>query len=415
MKSKVLMVLAGAAVSSVALAASPDKDRAQAAEMSADAAMRSSQLAAGSDNFKITAGENTLYIGGYTQFRWTSDFRSSGQTAPNENYTHGFNTPITRVKFWGNTWTKELTYNVLFNFNNGSSGTLDDAEFRYTWDNGFYVRGGQYKLPFLREELVGDDKQLFVTRSTTNLAFTQGRSQGLELGYKADAWRMMFNFNDGGNAKNQDYNAANQADWAATFRAECQCMGTDWSRWNDFSSWRDSDSNGLLAGVAFHAQQMGRTGPSLKGSSDNNTMFAYTADLSWESAGWGLFGSFIGNHLDQPSGQPNVDNFGWVLQGSVFATDQVEFALRYNAFHADKDIRVSGGKRNFHWLTFGANYYVSPRSHTFKINADVVYSLSRTTGQLTTNPFNLPNSDKGVLGQNKKGEVAVQVQAQVMW
>jgi hypothetical protein len=412
MKSKVLMVLAGAALSSVAVAATPDMDKAYAAELSADASARNSQLAAGMDHFKLTAGDSTLYIGGYEQFRWNSDFRSQSQTSPNENYTHGFNIVNTRVQFWGNTWTKELTYKFDLQLGGGggagADGTaLKDAEFRYTWDNGFYVRGGQFKLPGLREELVGDQYQLLVNRGLVNAFFSLFRSQGVEIGYTAEQWRFMADFSDGANARNTDYNSANESDFAITARAEFQAMGTDWSRWNDFTSWRESDSNGLLIGLAGHYQSNGRTGPGLEASSDNSNNWFYTADVSYEAAGWNLFGAIVGNHFDPNSGS-NIDNWGWIAQGGVFVTDQVELFGRYEGIRVDKDLGLAN--RTFHFIAFGGNYYVSPRSHTFKISADVVWSLSKA-GQIFSG-----NTAEGVLGQpGKKGEVAVEVQAQVCW
>jgi phosphate-selective porin OprO/OprP len=429
MKSKVLMVLAGAAVSSVALAGSPDTDRAYAAELSADAAARSSQLAAGSEAFKLTAGENTMYISGSTMFRWTSDFRSKNQVGKYQEYTHGFSIPLTRFRFWGNTVSKELSYGVQLAAKSGSSTSdnsfnLEDAYFKYQWDNGFYVKGGQYKLPFLREELVSEERQLTVARSITNNAFTLGRSQGLELGYAAQQWRLMVDFSDGANAANTEFNSSAEADWALTARVEFMAMGNDWNRWQDLTSWKDADSNALLIGLAGHYQSSGRTGDSTTNTGSakkdlGNKAFGYTADISFEGMGWNVFGAFVGRHYDSnASGVPKIDDFGWVVQGGVFVTDQVELFARYNGLRADKD-NAGSGNRSFHWLTAGANYYVSPRSHAFKITGDVVWALSKTTGQegFQTNSFTnfVPDANAGTLGQGKKNEVAVQLQATVMW
>lgn len=433
MKSKVLMVLAGAAVSSVALASSPDQTRAYAAEMSADAAARSSQLAAGSEAFKLTAGENTMYIAGSTQFRWTSDFRSKNQVGKHDEYTHGFSIPLTRFRFWGNTVSKELSYGVQLAAKSGSSSSdssfnLEDAYFKYTWDNGFYVKGGQYKLPFLREELVSEERQLTVARSITNNVFTLSRSQGLELGYAAEQWRFMADFSDGAGAANTEFNSAAESDFAITARAEFMAMGNDWNRWQDLTSWKDADSNALLIGIAGHYQTSGRTGDGTDGAdqkNNGNNFFAYTADVSFEGMGWNVFGAVVGRHFDSNAdGQPKLNDFGWVLQGGVFVTDQVELFARYNGLRGDKD-NATSGNRSFHWLTFGGNYYVSPRSHAFKITGDIVWALSKTTGQRnfgnagatgSTNTGNfVPDTNAGTLGQGKKNEVAVQLQATVMW
>ncbi len=432
MKSKVLMVLAGAAVSSVALAGSPDQTRAYAAEMSADAAARSSQLAAGSEAFKLTAGENTMYIAGSTQFRWTSDFRSKNQVGKHDEYTHGFSIPLTRFRFWGNTVSKELSYGVQMTAKSGNSSSdgtfkLEDAYFKYTWDNGFYVKGGQYKLPFMREELVSEERQLTVARSITNNVFTLSRSQGLELGYSAAQWRFMADFSDGAGAANTEFNSATEADWSITARAEFMAMGNDWNRWQDLTSWKDADSNALLIGIAGHYQTSGRTGDGTDGvdqKNGGNNFFAYTADVSFEGMGWNVFGAVVGRHFDSNAdGQPKLNDFGWVLQGGVFVTDQVELFARYNGVLADKDRKIADGRRSQHWITAGANYYVSPRSHAFKITGDIVWALSKTAGQTTLGNVSstsagtsyVPDTNAGTLGQGKKSEVAVQLQATVMW
>ena len=51
--------------------------------------------------------------------------------------------------------------------------------------NGWKAQWGQFKLPLLREELVSDGKQLAADRSIPNALFTQGYSQGIQLGYDA--------------------------------------------------------------------------------------------------------------------------------------------------------------------------------------------------------------------------------------
>jgi len=72
-------------------------------------------------------------------------------------------------------------------YDDGGDFNLEDAFIGYNFGNGWRMKMGQFKVPFLREELRLQPLQLAVERSVVNELFNQDRSQGIELRYEADA------------------------------------------------------------------------------------------------------------------------------------------------------------------------------------------------------------------------------------
>lgn len=444
MKSKVLMMVAGGAMGlgSIAFAQNSnlDRDRAYQAELAADAGIKTQQLASNAGGFKLTSGNSSLNLGGYTIFRYAMDFRSKGadtdplRVGKHDNFTHGFSVPYTKLAFWGNIEDPNLTYYVRGTFDGldggGGGFFLEQAYGKYTWDGGFYVKWGQFQLPFLREDYVDQSMQLLVDRSFTLYQFNPSFVQGVELGMQDERWRFNVNFTDGIRSANTDYNSPAEADWALTGRVEFQAMGNDWDRWNDFTSWKGSD-NGLLIGVAVHAEQTGRTGDGADGTPADsarpgNTLFMYTIDASYESDGWNLFGSFVGSNNDpRASGASSTDNFGLVIQGGVFVADQWELFARWDTFWPDKDLASPRLRpRSYSAITAGVNYYMFQNSHAAKFTGQLVWNMNKTKNLLAapggvlpgfTSGGPVPDTRTGTLGDSKNGELAVMFGVQLLW
>ncbi|MFN9974222.1 MAG: porin, partial [Phycisphaerae bacterium] len=172
-----------------------------------------------------------MRIGGLMQFRYTANFRtgSTPNTTPTpatgggvtgkDKATIGFSAPRTQLNFSGNAGSPEITYYIQGNFNGTGTNTdgafrLDDAFVKYTFDNNWDVRWGQFKLPILTEDLIGDAYQQGVDRSTTSNIFRQQRSQGIQVGYSADVFRVLAAFSDGWRTANTDFNNGAEADYA---------------------------------------------------------------------------------------------------------------------------------------------------------------------------------------------------------
>ena len=96
--------------------------------------------------------------------------------------TWGFQIRRAKVRFQGNVIDPSWKYQINGEFN-ALSGRYDFAEalIQKVFDNGIVLTMGQFKTPWLREELVSSSRQLAVERSVVNELFTQDRAVGLQL------------------------------------------------------------------------------------------------------------------------------------------------------------------------------------------------------------------------------------------
>ena len=74
------------------------------------------------------------------------------------------------------------------------------------------------------------------------------------------------------------------------------------------------------------------------GAFENDAVYGFTADFSWEMGGANLFAAFawLGNNIDN-SNNP----WGLNVQGGYFVTDDVEIFGRYD--YLDYDVQGGGG------------------------------------------------------------------------
>lgn len=425
-QTKVLVIVAGAALSTgVALAqnANLDQSRAYQNELIADAGTRASLLQGGPNGgatyagtFSIAdgSGNNRLNFGGTEIFRYNLSSRSSSTQGDQNDFTIGFNAPVNRIRMWGNVWDKALTFKIQGNWGGasaeGQSFNLEDAYAMYTWDNGFSLKWGQFRMPVTREWAVEDEFQQGADRSVTSYVFSPGYTQGVQMGYTADAFRFIVGSTDGINTGNTDFNSPAEADWAIHARVDWKVMGADWERFNDFTSWRSAPDNALLIGAGANYQQGGETGF----TTDVKT-FLYTLDAAWEGQGWNVFAAGYGAHIDPgAAGSTALDNYGMVIQGGFFVTDQVELFGRAEGIFLDKNTAISGEK-SIWFAFFGANYYVSPESHAAKATLQFGYTFNDTNALMGSGGFIEGNTRNAFLGDQKEGEWALLAQMQVVW
>ncbi len=172
-----------------------DEIRSLVHDVLADADTRASLLQSG-----MTAGYNKgffigsedgnfkLQIGGQIQFRYVYNRRQGDPTGSND--TSGFEVRRAKIKLKGHVFDPSWKYELSGAYDrDGGSLELEDAIITKELNDNWFVRLGQFKAPFLREELVSSTAQLAVDRSLVNEEFNQDRSKGVELGYENDQWR----------------------------------------------------------------------------------------------------------------------------------------------------------------------------------------------------------------------------------
>lgn len=465
--------LAGAARAEDAKAwSNTDEVRAIVAEMMADAQTRSSLLQSGATaghdgQFFLASpdGAFRLNIGGQVQFRYYLNFRDNGDGnndgSSEDEFESGFQTRRTKLNFSGHVFDPNLFFDIQGAFDrggqsftvdqNGAPGSistfggdfrLEDAFVGYKWDNGFQFRWGQFKLPFLREELVSSRHQLAADRSVFNETFNQDRSQGVELAYAQENWQAMLAFSDGFGSKNSEFssvsdfstfgatnvggnNSGGEADWAFTGRAEVLFAGA-WSQFKDFTSSAGSDFAAMF-GIAGHIEQSANTNISVPGPSGfapsdfSTTYYSWTADLSVEGDGWNAFIAGLGAYTQNDSlstgpGEEDFDDYGFVVQaGLMIPNTDWEGFIRWDSVFADDDRIVPGADQDdqFNTLTFGTNYYM--HGHASKLTADIQWFLNNAADDTLGGLAGSNGTGVGFLGDDDENEVTFRLQWQLLF
>jgi hypothetical protein len=264
----------------------------------------------------------------------------------------------------------------------------------------------------LREELVADIYQLAMNRSLMNQVFTLGRTQGVIAGYQNDNWNFRASTNDGGNALNTDYTSPLEADYAFTGRIEYKGAG-EWKQFDDFSGWQSQGSAWLLGG-AINYQHSGDTNASA--AVQQAGALLYSVDASYEASGWTIFGEFVGRNQDPDSVSDSFNDFGTLVQAGYFFSDSLEGYARWDAVFADGD-RTNTDNNAFNTLSFGANYYMFPRSHAGVFTVELDWYLDPTTkNSLVNSVANGGSADLiDILPSNRDDQFALKFQFQFVF
>ena len=354
------------------------------------ASLQSSGMTAGWDKGFFRAspdGNFRLRVKGQIQFRYVMNYRDIQTSGSEDRWTKGFENRRTKLTFEGNIFDKTWLYKVQAAFNRGNldaagaqqtdsgAAELEDAWIQKDFENGLYLRFGQYKAPFLREELVSSARQLAVERSLLNERYNQDYTQGVSVGFESDMFRVEGMFSDGigdNNVWGPSYQNSpwqrNTTEYAFTARAEFLAAG-EWKQFDDFTSW-NGEPFGLMIGAAINWQraEFGLDGP----PTDFGQELGGTADISAEFGGANLYGAFVwvNPDLDGDSGSAGDRNeIGFLVQGGfMLVPDTFEIFGRYE--WADPDI---SGEDDLNVITAGVNWYFA--KNAAKFTADVGFSL----------------------------------------
>lgn len=369
-----------------------DEIRSLVQDVLADADTRSSMLAQGAnagydDGFILssTDGNWLLKTNFLMQTRFTWDHTDGNVGTLNDLW--GFE--VTRAKFMlsGNIVSPEWFYRVDINVAPNGGGLpagspygglpadvragLLNAYVGYDYGNGWSIQVGQYKDPFMREELVDSQYQLAVERSNMNYLFTQGYTQGIMATYEADQFRIMASLNNGPRTSSNVPSAViADTELSATARGDWLAMGT-WDQFTDFTS-PSGEETGVMVGAAVHydkAQTMAGT--------YGVSSFAFTVDAQAELGGGNLFGAFAWNHAAISGGAPGQDLFGFLVQGGYYFTDMWEGFARYEWSRID-----TPGVPNQNILTLGVNGYLSGHNAKWTTDFGIAFTKLQSTGAI---------------------------------
>jgi phosphate-selective porin OprO/OprP len=389
----------------------------------ADADTRTNLLAAGmtggwDNGFWLGSadGNNKLMVSGQMQIRWAYNHVDSNVDDVDED-RWGFENPRTKLIFHGHVVDPTWHYKVQANFqqmeddddtsNNGQL-VLEDAFVEKDFENGLMLTFGQFKLPFLREELVDDSRQLAVERSIINRTYTLDRSQGIMATWKLnDNIKLNGAYSDGFDQRNGG-SLKYDTEYAFTSRIEWLAAGT-WKQFDDFSSWTGEEMGLLIGGAtAYQSQEFGD-------AAHNNELqtFTCTVDASFESGGWGLYGAFIYRDLDDNvSGGVSLQQYGFVIQGSVFFADNWEGFARYE--YGDPDAPSGTDGDTLSVITFGVNKYWA--KHNLKWQTDIGIGLDSVNEDFWSfSGTDWRHDPTGSDGKLTDTQVVIRTQLQLLW
>lgn len=337
----------------------------------ADADTRASLQGAGStagwDNgfFLASADGNfRLNVSGGAQIRWTYNNRSLDDNNPvNAGQTEnnwGFASRYASLTFAGHIVDPSWQYLISMSFfddsgdydgetGGGGSAYLNDWYVLKDF-GGFYLRAGQFVAPFSRERMMGDYDLQMLSRSNTSYAFGLGRTQGIELGFISDMFRVAASINNGmgqnSPTQNRGFNpnAGNSpgTDFAVSGRAEIKLAG-NWKQFEYQQGWRGEEFGLLIGGGVYY--QNGRTGglatPGFITAANGGTnlgtggdSYGFTVDAAAQFGGFNALAAFYWEVQNSTwfTGVDNLGQFngkGLMVQGGFFLTDELELVARY--------------------------------------------------------------------------------------
>jgi len=346
-----------------------------------------------------------LKIGVQIQARYQFNSRDDAGTtlaSPDDDITTGFVIRRAKIGIEGKV-TDDIKGKIKFAFDrDGGVASLENAYMKWSISEDLTLKVGQFKQGLLREENMSSSRQLATDRSAVNETFNQDFSQGIELHFGGDKWRGLIGFTDGFKSRNTAFNSASEADYALNTRFEVLFGDADWSQFKQFTSWRGSVSGAML-GAALAYQSAGDTNPATALTTEMTTG---TIDFSYVGDGWNGYAAGVWRKMD--TGAVSIDDFGIVVQGGVFVTDQDELFARWDAIFPDSANGATS--EDFNSVTVGWNHYIIPESHAAKFTLDLAYYLDSTTDSIvkTSDGHNL-------LADSTDGQIGITAQLQLLF
>ena len=325
-------------------------------------------------------GNFKLQLGLLAQARFTWNYQPNVPAGDDSFSTWAFENRRTAMAFSGNVVDPSWTYMARFNYGSAidpytpesDDMVLQDAWINKDFGNGFGVKLGQFKSPFMAESLRNDGAQLAAERSVVDYNFSGGYTQGVMLSYSQDMFRAMGSYNNGPRSQNQSWDTGVNNSISLSGRVEFKAMGS-WGQFDNETS-QKSDESGLLIGAAIQyynnrGQNANGWSPDVAspvygvGGVSSTAAVDWTVDATFKSGGMNLSAAFVGANYTAESGGISGDEFnsyGFVVQGGYRFTDSLEAFARWEWLDVANGSDTPGGAETTqvnNILTFGVNVY----------------------------------------------------------
>ena len=385
--------------------------------------------------------------------------RGTGAAPPPGSYlknVSGFEIRRMKLDFFGHMIDPSWQYRVMLIYNqnqnalltpggNNAAGVagssnmgMEEAMVIKDLGEGWKISVGQFKSPFLQEEIVSSRRQLAVERSLVDQMFSTKFTQGAMLTWQNEQLIAEVMYNDGGSNANTGAsagfnnalftdgtttlnNGAGFAQWAVTGHLGWVVFG-EWSGFRDMNNFR-GESEGLLLNAWMNMQRggqhqsptvIGTNNIPLNGNADAEFL-SWSVDATWNLGGANLFTYFVMNTAySMPSTPTNdlgsINSYGAVVQGGYFITDEVELYARWEWMNTqnrgvnDIGIGNTGGNPTY------ANVFNAGRTNAYTVGFNWflggrIIKLTTDLGW-TSDPlwFNNGIYGAGVLGTNYRIE-----------
>ena len=347
------------------------------------------QQAASQDTATDRARTVTVRPGGLVQMRYTGNHREP--LATENKWTSGF--AVTRVRLILDASASDRGgLKIRAGVDGGGSFKIERAYVDLRFGTTL-LRMGQFYLPGAGELWPDPERTLATDYSPTGFTFDVGASQGVMGVFRPGRWKASAVLHSGLRSGFAQAGTEGRADGAATLYLERNLIGDDWSVFGEASSFRGSPP-ALKVGLAATYQSGGNTG-----DTDSLKVLYVSADVDVKGSGWNALGQFMyqrsepGEGFGIESGQ-TFDDMGFVVQGGVFVTHDLEIFLRYDQVIPDGKERNPAisrggtGTHEFRALTGGLSLFVLPGRPSARMSVDYQYMFDAQTTSIVPAAFN---------------------------
>ena len=315
--------------------------------------------------FTSADGNFRLNIGAQLQVRW---LYNDAEGLP-EN--RGLELRRTKVMFSGHIFDPSWEYKIVPTWGRGGNSNTEDAWITKSFENGSWLKAGQFKGGFLRESIVSSGKQLGVERSMLDNAFTYGWVQGVNYGYMNSDMKLTVQYLDGPGSTNTTALAPATNAWA--LRAEFKFGEASWGDFGSLTS-VNGGKDGFMVGVGY--QNLDTDGPTVEyGNAQIDKSTGWTVDASWRGGGWNIFVFGVETEGEVKATGVTQDSSGWLIQGGFMVNDNTELFAQIQEGTIDGNPTfAAGGSADMSAMRIGFNYWPIAGSNTIKWTTDAAWT-----------------------------------------